>query len=366
MSQILTVRGDLYAGVPEPFDPEKTGSILSNAMRALGIVSKLSFEPSVERVKVLEWSSGNDSIAESWSRVTGGKIKIMADEASPDNLALNLAGRVRVIGPESVTNAKIAVKDADGKYSELTTTTALKATTPYYFVRSIAENGLSYQPYELIDTTTFVLTDSSGTPKTLVAGTDYTIDAQTGKLILKGTAGHGVNLSGLTYPLSADFDMGLFIDEIPRPLIGNKPYMLSQKKVTGVVVKDSSATPKIIDDAYYTVDSDYGMLAITNRTAIMAVSGLTLPLKVYGTQGDVTAVGLLTEGIIEHQIRMNGINVRTKQKMAITFYRVSFDSTAVDFFDKDYTKVALEGELMRDASRPEDDLLGQFGKIEYL
>lgn len=369
MSEILTARGQFFVGNLDPFDPNNLSpnTTVANAMRSLGIVSKFTLEPAVDRVKVPEWSSGADAIAESWTRVTGGKVKLLADESNPDNLALNLAGRVRTVGPESVTGAKIAVKNAvTGKYAELTGTTALKATTGYYFVRSISDDGLSYEPYNLIDTTTFVLNDSSTTPKTLTLGTDYSIDGITGKLVLKGTTGHGVDLPGLTYPLSAAFNMGLFVDTLPQPIAAGKPYMLSQKNISHVSLRDSSATPKLIPDSYYTIDSDYGMLTITDRASIMAISGLTLPLKVLGTQGEVKVIGLMSEGALEKQVRMNGINQRTRQKIVVTLYKVSFDSSAVDFFDKDYAKTPLEGELLADPSKPVDDMLGQFGKIEYL
>lgn len=369
-SKILTYRGQGYMGNLDPYDasdPDADTSVISNAMVSMGIISKLTVQPTIDRIKVQEWASGNDATAESWIRASGGTIKMLADTATPGNIAIALSSRVKVIAPGSVTAAKIAYRDpVTRKYSELDDTTALKANVPYYFVESIADDALSYNAYELIDTSTFVLTDSSGTPKTLTVNTDYTINAVTGKLLLKGTAGHGVNLSGLTYPLQADFDMGLFVDTLPMPLVQNKPYMLTQKNCTGIVVKDSSATPKIISDAFYDVDSDYGMVTITDRESIMGVSGLTPPLKVYGVQGTTTAIGILSEGLVEKQIRFNGKNVRTGQKVAITFYKVSFDATAIDFFDKDYTKVPLEGELMADPSKPDDGPLGQFGKIEYL
>ncbi|MDO9103384.1 MAG: hypothetical protein Q7U57_00335 [Methylovulum sp.] len=278
-----------------------------------------------------------------------------------------MAGQLKTVGPESITAAKIAYKNpTTKKWVELNDTTELKATTGYFFVKSISDDGLTFEKYDLIDTDTFVLTDSSGTPKTLTVSTDYTIDGVTGKLVLKGTAGHGVNLSGLTYPLQADFDQGLFIDTLPMPLTGNKPYALNHKNISNVLIKDSSATPKVISDANYTVDPDYGMITITNKAAIMAVSGLTLPLKAYGTRGTTKVMGILSETGIEKQIRLNGINARTLQKVVITFWRAKFNPAAVDFFDKDYTKTPLKAEVLADPSKDFDNDLGQYGKIEYI
>lgn len=369
-SQVLTFRGRVYVGNIDPFDPNDPNAdknVVSNSLRDLGIIEKFTIEPTTERVKIQEWSTGNDTTAESWPRVTGGKIKMLSDHANPDNLALNMAGRVITVGPESVTGAKIAYKDPiTKKYKELTDTTVLKSSVGYYFAKTIAGDGLSYEPYDLIDTATFVLSDSSATPKTLTVNTDYTINGVTGKLVLKGTAGNGVNLAGLTYPLTANFNMGLFVDTIPNPFVNDKPYPLSQKNISNVTMIDSSATPKVISDLNYDIDSEYGMLTITNKAAILATVGLTLPIKIKGTQGVTKNIGLMSGGLIEKQIRVNGLNARTGQKMVITLYKVSFDTQPVDFFDKDYTKTPLEGELLSDPSKPDDGPLGQFGKIEYL
>ena len=357
--EILTLRGSLFQGRLDnydPNDPNSDPSIISNAMKPMGLISKFTITPNVEQTKIQEWQTGLDGTAESWSRVLGGKLSMLADESSPGNLALNFFGKVNLVRPGSVTAAKIAVKDSTTKkYSELDDTTPLKANVGYYFVQEIAGDGLSYTPYTLIDVSSFVLTDSSGTPKTLTVGTDYTIDGATGKLTLKGTATHGVNLSGLTYPLQPDFDQGLFIDTLPSPLVQDKPYQLSQQNIDTVTVKDSSVSPKTISDAYYEIDPIYGTLTITDRASIMAVSGLTLPLKVSGIQGVTTQMGLMSENSIERQIVLNGINARDNRKVKIILYKVSFTPTAVDFFDKDYTKTPLEAEILSDPSKAGED-----------
>lgn len=367
---MFVFRGEVFVGTPDPFDATDANAdktVIANAMRSLGNVSSFSLAPSTEQVKVTDWRSPTDATAEAWSRTMGATLSMTAEQANPDNLALNLAGRLIKVQAESVTAAKIAYKDpTTKKWTELDDTTALKANFGYYFVKSIADDGLSYQKYDLIDPDTFVLTDSSATPKTLTVDTDYTIDGVTGKLLLKGTASHGINLTGLTYPLQADFDQGLFIDTLPTPFVANKPYALSQKNISGVSLIDSSATPKVISDAYYSVDTDYGMITITNKASILAVSGLTLPLKVKGTRGVVTVMGILSENSIEKKVVLNGFNARTMQKLAVTLYKVQYTPQETSFFEKDYTKVPLKGEVMADPTKPVDDELGQYGKIEYL
>lgn len=370
MSSVLTLRGEVFVGNLDPYDPDNPAadpSVISNAMTSLGNISKFTIEPSLERVKVQEWQTGNDGVAQSWTRGSGGKIKMMAETSNSFNLALSLAGNIRQVGPESVTAAKIAVKDTTtGKWSELTAATALMADTNYKFVKTISDDGLSYDAYENIDPATFVLTDSSVAPKTLTVTTDYTLNGRWGNLKLKGGAGVGINLTGLTYPLMASFDVGLFTDTIPTPITQGRPYGLSYKNLKSAVLKDSSATPKIIPDTHYTVDAEYGMLTITNAAAIKLISGITFPLKVVATRGTVKSVGLLSKDDVDKQVRLNGINARNGNKITVTLYKVSFDTSAIDFFDKDYAKTPLEGEIMADPSKPKDDVLGQFGKIEYL
>jgi len=368
--EVFIGRGEFFVGNLDPYDKNADNadsSVIANAMRSLGIVEEFKLTPTIEQVKLQDWTSVNDSTADSWFRAMGGTLELLASEANPDNLALNLSGRLMTVSPESVSGAKIAYKDpTTKKYEELTDPIALKAGVGYYFVRSISDDGLSYDPYTLIDASTFMLSDSSATPKTLADGADYVLSAETGKLTLKGTTGHGINLSGLTWPLMADFDMGLFVKTIPKPLMANAPYSLGYKNISAVTVKDSSATPKVIPDDYYSVDADYGMIKITNKAAILGISGITLPLKVHGIQGSTKTFGLLSEGVIKKQVVLNGINARTRQKVVITLWCVSVNPSGVDFFTKDYTKVPLKFEIEAAPNRDPDDLLGPYGKVDYL
>lgn len=366
---MLTLRGEFFVGSLDP-DSATSGVTVANAMTSLGNVSKFTLEPSSELIKVQEWITGNDSIQEAWSRVSGGKIKLLAEHASPFNLALNLAGRVRYDTPESVTGALIAVQDpTTKKWSKLNGVTALSSGVAYRFVKSISSDGLSVETYDNIDPATFVLTDSSATPKTLTLTTDYTLYGATGVLRLTNAASHGVLLPGLTYPLKAAFEVGLFTDLLPRPLAANMPYALTYKNLTNVTVKDTAGN--VIPDTCYSIDADYGMITLTDLATINtatydAVNKVYRALKVFGVRGNVTSFGVLSEPRIEKQVRLNGINVRNQQKMVVTLYKVSFDAAVVDFFDKDYTKTPLEAEFMSDPSKPVDSILGQFGSIEYL
>jgi len=370
MSNALTFRGKIYTGSVQPYTDDQIDSgdsNIANPMSWLGVVSKFIFTPAVERTKLPEYHTGNDTTFDSWSRVTGGTIEMTCDESKPENLALNLMGVSTVIGPESVAEAYLGNKNTTTKkWSTLESTVALEAGIRYKFVREISDDGYVMVPYELIDSTSFELTDSSTTPKTLTAGTDYILYPLIGAIKLTNTASHGVNLPGITYPLVASFDVGAFIDSLPNPLKNNAEYALSHVNISDYSVKDSSATPKVISDDYYSIDTKAGLIKITDLTAIKAVSGITFPLQVYATRGNTKTVGILASNQIEKQIRVVGQNVRSGQAVIITLYRVSFDASAVDFFDKDWVKTPLKAELLSDPTRPSDDVMGQYGKIEYI
>lgn len=366
----LKLRGTVYIGTPDPInddDPTSGAAVISNAMVSLGNVSKFSITPATTPTKIVDWRTPNDAIADAWSAINGGTLDMVAEEASASNFALNLLSRVVNVSPASATAAKIAYKGpVTKKWTEVDSAMVLKSGTAYYFVKSISDDGLSYTPYELIDTSTFVLYDSSATPKVLTVGTDYAINALTGKLTLKGSALQGVNLPGLTYPLMADFDQGLFVDILPVPLMQGRPYILSQKNVTSFFLKDSSTPQKIIPDTHYTLDAKFGKLTLTDKASILAISGLALPLQAYGTQGSYKAVGMMPKTQNIKKIRLDGENSLDGRAICITLYRVSFTPSAMDFLDPAYNKQPLKAELLSDPTKPYDDLIGQYGRIEYL
>ncbi|MDO9105232.1 MAG: hypothetical protein Q7U57_09755 [Methylovulum sp.] len=89
---MYTYRGEIFVGTPDPYDgsdPSASKTILANAMRSLGNVSKFMFTPNTEQVKVQDWRSPTDATADAWSRVLGGSLEMQAEESNPDNLALN-------------------------------------------------------------------------------------------------------------------------------------------------------------------------------------------------------------------------------------------------------------------------------------
>ena len=367
-----TYRGKVYLApvdVADVQDASPTTKIVANLLQFLGNCSKLTITPNSNFVPVKDWTGvTDDANTGGFTRVSGGTVEILLEEATLDNLALALGARTVVSEAQSVTGALFAGYDPTGKrWYEKNDNTAWRPSVANRLVKELYLAGQQITYWDLIDPDTFVLYDSSATPKELELGTDYTFDAVYGKVWLKNTASHGVNLPGLTYPLLADFDAGLQIDTLPTIVSNNATYQLSGENLKEIVLKDSSSSPKTIPDTYYTVDSDYGQITLTNVTAIKAISGITFPLKAYSTIGQSTSIGMFTNLELERKLILNGVDTRNgNAKVKVEQYRLSIDPGAIDWFDTDYTKVPLKFEFLADPSKSPDDPNGPFGKVTRL
>lgn len=141
--------------------------------------------------------TANDLRTESYSgqRLTTAKliksneasVKLQLNEASADNLAIGLYGTQNTVAPGTVT-------------AEVLPTVAVGNQV------ALAKGGVS----------ALVITDSAGTPATLVAGTDYTLDSAPGGIVTFKNLGAYVQPFKAAYSNGGSTDVAMFTTPPPE------------------------------------------------------------------------------------------------------------------------------------------------------
>jgi hypothetical protein len=289
-----------------------------------------------------------------------GQLNFTLEEFSVENLQIMLMGRAYRPPSASVSNQYIAV-NRDGKWVLLDGTTDNTLPVPgepMFLARGIV--GGTPDVYSPIDTSTLVITDSAATPVTLELGTHY---------VLWNTAASGrikiTNVSGLTGPLKCSFDILAQSQVLPSPIGFGVEYPLIHPQVGAVVIKDSSATPKTVTAALYTVDTEFGLVRFTDKAGFVA-GAYKQPLKASYSYTPITQVPLLNRGNVEHRLFLRGVNTVNDRNLIVDLYRVSIAPAGnIPFLDDTQTKVPLVGEVMMAAEMPEDSVLGRYGRIVH-
>jgi hypothetical protein len=153
---------------------------------------------------------------------------------------------------------------------------------------------------------------------------------------------------------------------IATPIVGDR-FLLAHPKVTAVVIKDSSTTPKtLVLGTDYTLDADFGAIQFLRLDdGAQTPVAYTAPMKVAYSFGQVTEVGIFTQPLPERFLRLEGVNTaQGNAKVLVELYRVAFDPLKeLNLISDEYNKFELEGSLLADNTKPVDAALGQFGRI---
>lgn len=228
--------------------------------RWIGDVSALSVKLSVEKVTHNESYSGQVAQTRSFPTKKTATLDMTLHQIDPDNLSLSLYGTTQVTAGSSVTAEVI--------------TAGLVAGDVFY----LANPGV----------TNVVMTDSTATPKTLVAGTDYVVDDPAfGRCRL-------LNAGTTTQPFKAAYKYG------DRKAVGmfTAPQPNVAVRYEGVNLAEGNA-PVLVD--LYKVATDplqeLALISSGNDVAGMQVSGgilLDSNKPATGTLGQFGAVTQIT------------------------------------------------------------------------
>jgi hypothetical protein len=333
---------------------------IADPMRWVGNSVDFELKLSSERFKHQEMWSGKDATDVSQVDSLGGSMSATMEEPKVENYRISVFGEPFISDSGSVTGAYLAKKNAAGKWVKNGGT--LPALNTYL---PILKTQNPFTKYTYIADSTLVITDSTAvTPKTLTVGVNYVLhpDFMTNGLIkfIDLTTG-GV----FTGPLRCAFSAGSFTDTFSQPLGFGNPYALTHPNISSLVLKDSAGTPVTVDTAYYDLDADFGELTLLEaQESAFYAENYVLPLRATYTFAPSTNIPILAAQPANQFVRLRGIDKLSKRKVIVDLYNVSLDpASATKWLTKDLTTLPLAGELVEDLTRPEDNILGRFGRI---
>ena len=138
------------------------------------------------------------------------------------------------------------------------------------------------------------------------------------------------------------------------PVVGT-PYMLPDVNVSIVTLEAGGSA---VATEKFTVDEDYGMVTFLD------VTGITGAITASYSTGAATHYALHTDTLPEIWIRLNGVNAKTMDKIAVDLYRVGMDpAETLAWINSKRSNMTLPGTVLADMTKPADGALGQFGRF---
>lgn len=186
--------------------------------------------------------------------------------------------------------------------------------------------------------------------------------SQGGTIQLVGDEFNSANFSLATQGVSTVVAAGAAVTGYALPtgaLVGDT-LVLPAKNVSDVVIKDSTATPKVLTlNTHYSLDPFSGAVKLLDLTTGGAY---VQPFKADFTPGTVEVIGAFKAPNTEYFLRLDGVNTDDGNKRGICdVFRVSFSPAKVlDLISDDYMDWDLEGTIMADLTRSAASPEGQF------
>jgi hypothetical protein len=234
-----------------------TGAL--GAWRWVGDASALSVKLTAQKVQHNESFSGQVAETVSFPTKKTSTVDITLNQLDPDNLALALFGTKQATVAGTVTAEDVGT---------------LAAGDTFY----LANPGVS----------AVVITDSTATPKTLVEGTDYTVDdANFGRCTL-------VNVGTYTMPLKAAYSyaarnaVGMFTAPQPSVALRYEGVNLAQGNAPVLVDLYKVNTDPLADLALITTGTDVAGMQITGGVLLDTTKPSTGPLGQFGAITQIT------------------------------------------------------------------------------
>ena len=133
--------------------------------------------------------------------------------------------------------------------------------------------------------------------------------------------------------------------------------------LTNVVVKDSTASPvTLVEGEHYTLDAAYGTLKL------LSTDGITQPLKVDYTEGNVASSVLFTlpDGA-DYYFLFKGVNSIDNKRLSVELWRFkpSVDGS-LQLINDETGELTVTGSALADNTKQQDPKLGGFGRLVYL
>lgn len=138
----------------------------------------------------------------------------------------------------------------------------------------------------------------------------------------------------------------------------NQEIILDGYNLTAVVVKDSTATPVIVDPSKYVLDATFGTIKFTD------VASLTMPLTWSGVSGSAVATTIATSSLDEYMVFFKGTNTIDQKKIAVELWRTMKEpSSKFALINEQVASYDVSAECLSDRSKRNDPTLGAFGRL---
>lgn len=225
-----------------------------------GDVSAFSLKPTVELIKHRESNSGQNSLIRNVSHARDLNIDITFAEFRPGGLARDLYGNNVVVPAGTVTGESLPVGLLVGDEVRL------------------ANPGVS----------AVVITDSAGTPATLVAGTDYIVDLNFGKVTILNV-GTYVQPFKAAYSYGKRTDTGILTAAQPEIALLYEGVNLAENNAP-VIAEIYKVAPAVAQEIMLiTTGTDTAGRQVTGAALLDSLRPATGPL---GQFGRITQVGV--------------------------------------------------------------------------
>ena len=172
------------------------------------------------------------------------------------------------------------------------------------------------------------------------------------------------NLGRVTYGDVLLQGTGTVSNEVlPNPMLVDGLYLLKHQNVSSVILTDSTpGTPKTLPTGQYTANGPGGSILLKDKTA---GGPFVEPFKAAYSYGESSSVPMFTKEAEELWLRFEGRNtVPGGGSFIVDLYRVALDPAAtLDFITRQVATFPISGSVLRDDTKVDDAVLGQFGRI---
>ncbi|MCE5420256.1 MAG: hypothetical protein JJ713_05665 [Acidithiobacillus sp.] len=168
-----------------------------------------------------------------------------------------------------------------------------------------------------------------------------------------------LSLYGVTSTVTAGTVSG---EKLADGIVAGETRLLANQFVSGVVIKDSSGTPKTLPAAQYTVHANQGAITFSD----LSTGGpYTQPFLVDYAYGAARRTAMFKSAMPELWLRFDGINTADANKPVIVdLYRVAINPTKdLSLIGDDLQKFELTGRVLADLGKSETGALGRFGRL---
>lgn len=149
-------------------------------------------------------------------------------------------------------------------------------------------------------------------------------------------------------------------------LVAGDIVRLKYPNVTGLVITDSTGSPKTLPSNQYTLRADYGSVTLDDITSGGAY---VQPFKAaYTAAATGSRVRIFSQAAVERWLRFEGLNTADgNAPVLIELYRVLLDpAKELSLISDEINQLALTGGALFDSTKTSDAELGGFGRVVQL